>query len=141
MYNLFVYLLGRPLTKKSGASAVLCMDDDDGYGTCSPTIASPQLNNNIFNFVEPVGPNTSLISMVSEDEWSSLEKELNQILNIQPLAESRVKISGVCNQRTTQISIYPTTFANKQPRVSCQFCAKNGEIRSVVWTNFMNTYL
>nr|CAH0099591.1 unnamed protein product [Daphnia galeata] len=132
------HFLGRPLTKKSGTSATQSIEDDEGYGTSSPTIASPQLNNKIFTFMETsVGPATSLVSKVSEDEWSSLEKELNQVLNIQPLSDSRVKISkynsnDVFSPRTTKTPIYSSSNANKQHRTNCQFCAKNGEIRSVV---------
>lgn len=132
------------MTKKSGTSATQSIEDDEGYGTSSPTIASPQLNNKIFTFVETsVGPATSLVSKVSEDEWSSLEKELNQVLNIQPLSDSRVKISkynsnDVFSPRTTKTPIYSSYNANKQHRTNCQFCAKNGEIRSVVCKIFMN---
>ncbi|XP_046642354.1 nanos homolog 3-like [Daphnia pulicaria] len=127
------YLAGRALTKKSVATTIQSIEEDDGYGTSSPTIDSPQLNNNIFTFVEPsVDPTAPPVSKVSEDEWSSLEKELNQVLNMQPLTESRAKPPSVFKLGSTKMSIYSTTAANKQPRVNCQFCAKNGEIRSVV---------
>ena len=140
------------MTKKSGTSATQSIEDDEGYGTSSPTISSPQLKNKIFTFAETsarslVGPATSLVSKVSEDEWSSLEKELNQVLNIQPLTESRVKISSkynskdVFSSRTTKTQIYSSSNANKQHRTNCQFCAKNGEIRSVVCKMFVNHLL
>ena len=86
------------------------------------------------------------VSKVSEDEWSSLGKELNQVLNIQPLSDSRVKISkynsnDVFSPRTTKTPIYSSSNANKQHRTNCQFCAKNGEIRSVVCKMFVNHLL
>ena len=61
------------------------------------------------------------VSKVSEDEWSSLlEKELNQVLNIQPLTESRVKISSkyysndVFSPRTTKTPIYKNRKKKKK---------------------------
>lgn len=128
----FICFLGRPLTKKSLASVKQSTDDDEGYGTCSP--ANPKLIDNVFTFVKtPLCPTVHIVNKVSEDEWSALEKDLNRALNMQPLTERCATKPKEFNVRVTKRPLHSlANYGSKQLRVGCQFCAKNGELRSVV---------
>ncbi|XP_057368114.1 nanos homolog 1-like [Daphnia carinata] len=124
-------LAGRPLTKKSLASVKQSTDDDEGYGTCSP--ANSQLTD-AFTFVKtPLCPAIHIVNKVSEDEWSALEKDLNRALTMQPLTECCGTKPTEFNAKVAKKPLYSlVNYGSKQLRVGCQFCAKNGELRSVV---------
>ena len=123
------------MTKKSPASPVMqSVDDDEGYGTSPTNSASPRPDGNVFNFVEP--PTVSSKNVVLEDDWSSLEKDLNRVLNLnQPLAQSAVKKtvpSSLSPARMSFRNVASPAGKTSRGTISCQFCAKNGELRSVV---------
>lgn len=111
-------------------------DEDEGY-VASPKTASPHTNGSMFTFAPTFGSqNLAGNARAFEDEWSSLEQELNRVLQLEPQPP-------VCdkNFKTPPINLSPYKsrpknkdfIANKTSRsISCQFCAKNGEIRSVV---------
>lgn len=132
-------ILGRPLTKKSYVQApVLTIEEDEGYGT-SPSTVSPQLEKNTFTFVAPsVSTSLTHANTTVEDEWSSLQKDLNKILSIRevqlPKCDPRAKSSTT--QQLKSVKVQSKCASNGAFKVFrsayCQFCAKNGEIRSVV---------
>ncbi len=126
---------GRALTKKTATTRPVreFVEDDEGYGTF-PTTASPRLNGNVFTFVEPPGSSASAKNVVAEDDWLSLEKDLNRVLNMQPLTELSVKKTTSLNSSSIRVPARSLVASSGKPlrAVSCQFCSKNGEIRSVV---------
>lgn len=58
-------------------------DDDEGYGA-SPPAFSLQTRKNVFTFAESSTVAKSHVKTATEDEWSLLASELNQVLNFQP---------------------------------------------------------
>lgn len=117
------------------------VEDDEGYGT-SPTTASPRLDGNVFTFVEPPVPvSASVKNVAAEDDWLSLEKDLNRVLNMQPLTGPSVKNTTSLSSSSIKMPARSLVASSGKPfrAVSCQFCSKNGEIRSVVC--FFNAFV
>lgn len=133
---------GRPLTKRLLTQHFLTQpDEDEGY-IASPKTASPQVDRNVFTFVKSEEVlETRKRERAAEDDWSSLEQELNRVLHPESQA-----LEGDMNVHLTLSTIDSLKFPSKTGKskdlsqmtpkvsrgISCQFCAKNGEIRSVV---------
>jgi len=121
-------------------------DLDEGYGTSpvagiSSGSSSPSVgSNSIFNFTSPVIQS----EQTATDDWSILEKEINRIVCPQDavaqkpiMAASGGALVGRVAEPKTAYRQQQINFKMKKPNSntnasSCQFCAKNGEIRSVV---------
>ena len=132
----FLNSLGRPLTKKGNnftkfLSTSDSPDEDEGYVT-SPTalICTPPPDGPVFTF-----------GTQKDDDWSMLEQEINRLC----LDEPSHLMTSVPNdfhrdngRRVQQQPIRqgkPAVAAQvRKPTLatSCQFCAKNGEVRIVV---------
>ena len=111
---------------------------DEGYGTISPIISTPQLD--MFIFSEP-GRSKHVVHSPLEDDWYSLAKEINEVVGQEPSADGMQCKTGKLDYvnpkhvpRPVNVKYVPTRDSpTKQSRnVSCAFCQKNGEIRSVV---------
>ena len=134
MRNFFAYRLvatsGRPLTKKTVCmDAVADTDDDEGYGR------SPILT-----------PNSSVqfqFNSTEEDvEWISLQKEINRTcFQVNQTNPDQLPPALPMPIPKTLPLPPPIKSSAVRPHTSiCHFCAKNGEIRSVV-INQMNIVL
>ena len=107
------------------------IDDDEGYGK-SP-LSTPKIQSGVFHFNSPV-----VEDAVEDVEWTSLEKEINRTcfqldrMNIvhypPPNYQTRPPPSPSKKLSSDTNANRPPTTSNLQ----CQFCAKNGENRSVV---------
>lgn len=134
---------GRPLTKKNSWSSSPCqLDEDEGYGA-SPvaSITSPpdMGDGSVFTFTSvPHHPDGRMTTSNGEaDEWSLLEREINMVCRLsQPSTHEdsgNILIARIPHAPSYSPKTPKSPIKASPPRGNgCQFCAKNGEIRSVV---------
>jgi len=118
-----VAIIGRALTKKNICTdAVVDTDDDEGYGK-SP-MSTPRSNRQFrFNSTE------------DDVEWTSLQKEINRTcFQVHPTSVPPPPFpSSVFKTHPPS----PPVNNSGIRTIMCNFCAKNGEIRSVVESHLL----